>query len=80
MNWDILAGPAALAIGASLAVVALWRQHVKGDDVKDATIKTLTESVGAFPPALKDLTSVVIDSTERERNRAKVQRAGDRGD
>jgi hypothetical protein len=69
MDLTVLAGPAALAIAASLAVVALWKEHVKGDGQKDATIKTLAESVGAFPGALKELTAVVSAATERERDR-----------
>lgn len=78
MNVELLAGPAALAIGASLAVVALWKNHVKKDDVDAQTIRTLTETVRLFPDALKDLTAVVLDSSERERNRVKTSRAGDR--
>lgn len=77
MDWNLLAGPAALAIAASLAVIALWREHVKDDNQKDATIKTLTESVGTFPGALKDLTAVVADSAMRERTRNKNGREGD---
>ena len=77
-DWNLLAGPAALAIAASLAVWALWHEHVKDDDQKDGTIKTLTETVGAFPAALKDLTSVVVAAAERERTRPRSERAGDR--
>lgn len=69
MDWTLLAGPGALAIAASLAVVALWREHTKSDAQKDTTIKVLTESVGAFPVALRDLTAVVSSATARERDR-----------
>lgn len=62
-----LAGPGALAIFASGASWLLWREHVRGDAVRDAAIVSLTASVGAFPAALKDLTTVVVAATERER-------------
>ena len=78
VDWNLLAGPAALAIAASLAVIALWREHVRDDAVKDSTIRGLTDTVGAFPAALKDLTSVVVAATERERQRPRNERADDR--
>ncbi len=78
MNWDTLAGPAALAIAASVACVALWREHVKDDDRKDKTIEGLTVTVGAFPGALRDLTTVVLQAAERERTRPRNERADDR--
>lgn len=62
-----LAGPAGLAIFASAVSWTLWREHVKDDALKDATIVKLTDAVSAFPPALKDLTTVVVAATERER-------------
>ena len=72
-----LTGPTGLAIAASVAVAALWRIHVKGDEQKDATIKVLTEAVNAFPAALKDLTAVVVDTAEREKARTRNERVGD---
>lgn len=77
MPIEALAGPAALAIAASVAVIALWREHVKDDGVKDKTIEALTLSVGAFPAALRDLTSVVLTAAEREQMRPHRERAGD---
>lgn len=74
---NVLSSPQAVAILLAVAVIALWRLHVKGDDIKDAALKTLTEAVGAFPVALRDLTAVVSDSVERERTRPK-DRADDR--
>ena len=69
MTPELLTGPAALAIAATLAVVALWREKQRSDRLKDDVIVSLTKSVGEFPGALKDLTAVVVESTHRERAR-----------
>ena len=78
MEWQLLAGPAALAIAASAATWALWRHHVKEDDQKDIAIRALTAAVAEFPGALKDLTGVVTDTVNRQRVRTGRDRAGDR--
>ena len=78
MNLDVFLGPAGLATACLVAIGILWREHVKDDDLKDETIKALTASVGAFPNALRDLTGIVLASTERERARPRTERAGDR--
>lgn len=78
MDWNQLAGPAALAIAASAAVVALWREHVRSDRLKDETIKTLTAAVDQIPGALGDLTAVVRDVAQHELNRTPNERRGDR--
>lgn len=77
MDLETLAGPGALAIAASLATIALWRRHVRDDEMKDSTITVLTGAVAEFPTALKDLTAVVVDSAERERARPRNERTGD---
>ena len=69
MDLTQLAGPAALAIAASLAVVALWKVHVEQDKIRDAALVKLTEAVSAFVPALKDLTAVVSDAIKSEKDR-----------
>lgn len=69
MDLSLLAGPAALAIAASAAVIALWREHQRTDHLKDELIVSLTKSVGEFPGSLKDLTAVVVEAARRERAR-----------
>lgn len=78
LDWNVLAGPAALAIAASVAVIVLWREHVKDDDLKDKTVEGLTATVAGFPGALRDLTTVVLQAAERERTRPRNERVDDR--
>lgn len=78
MDWEVILGPFGVAVVSCIAAAALWRRHVRDDEVKDAAIKTLTDSVGQFPAALKDLTEVVLHETERQRTRPRNERAGDR--
>ncbi len=64
---NALVGPVGLAIAASLAVIALWRQHVKADALKDDALKALTTSLPEIATALRDLTTVVKDAATRPR-------------
>ena len=67
MNLDQLAGPAALAIAASAAVVALWRAHVQADAMRDAALRELTQAVAEFPTALHELAAIVTDAARQRK-------------
>ena len=65
MDWSLLAGPAALAVAATLAVVALWRDHRADDKRRNDALALLTDAVPAIASALRDLTAVVKDVRTR---------------